>query len=325
MEFIQGTTLVHLKIKCWGGSKKASRDHDIKLGTNGSMPSEKLLELGRKKIFPPKAIDPMLRHRKTAERHLLVSGTRFIGGYAIPDSEVESLSKTLDGVKKKFYEDLAHFLDTFEENKQKWLSENSEFESILRDQTPDKDYVEKAFSFEYKLFKLDALPGSEPDSDDVANQVLHEIGQSCKRFSERLLTRNQGIGSANLKRQILPVIQKLDLLSFGNHRMNKVLSEFQALDRSIPDGHFKNDDPVLSRVIVFLSMCADPDRLERIIDGSLSVDSIIRKSSQATPSTTNDGPVSFDSGDSLSSTPFDIQSTDTSITDLSADSSIGFF
>lgn len=324
MEFIQGTTLVHLKIKCWGGSKKASRDNDIKLGTNGSMPSEKLLELGRKKVFPPKAIDPMLRHRKAAERNLLVKGTRFIGGYAIPDDEVNSLTKVLEGIKKSFYEDLAQFLNMFEVNKEKWISENSEFESILRDQVPDKEYVEKAFSFEYKLFKLTPEPGSEPDSDDVANQVLHEVGQTCKRFSERLLSRNQGIGSANLKRQLFPLIQKLDALSFGNHRMNRVLGEFKSLEKSIPDGHFKNDDPVLSRVVVFLSMCADPDRLERIIDGTLSVEQLIRNSNSAQPSTHDDEPESNDTATSFTSNPFDTQLSGPSF-DSSDDESIGFF
>ena len=107
--------------------------------------------------------------------------------------------------------------------------------------------------------------------------------------------------------------------------MNRVLNEFQQLDRSIPDGHFKNDDPVLSRVIVFLSMCADQDRLERIIDGSLSVESLMRQSSEATPSTPDDNPVSIDSGESFSSNPFGIESIETSTTDLSTDSSIGFF
>lgn len=29
MEFIHGTTLVYLKMRCWSGEKKASRDSDI--------------------------------------------------------------------------------------------------------------------------------------------------------------------------------------------------------------------------------------------------------------------------------------------------------
>ena len=66
MEFIRGTTLVHLKVRCWSGEKKASRDLDIQLGKDGKIPPQKMLDLGRKKIFPPTALDPMNNKRKAA-------------------------------------------------------------------------------------------------------------------------------------------------------------------------------------------------------------------------------------------------------------------
>lgn len=54
MEFIHGTTLVHLKMRCWSGEKKASRDSDIGLGIDGKLPPQKLLDLGRRRSFLPK-------------------------------------------------------------------------------------------------------------------------------------------------------------------------------------------------------------------------------------------------------------------------------
>lgn len=56
MEFIHGTTLVYLKMRCWSGEKKASRDSDILLGVNGKLPPQKLLDLGRKKILDRKSV-----------------------------------------------------------------------------------------------------------------------------------------------------------------------------------------------------------------------------------------------------------------------------
>ena len=95
MEFIHGTTLVHLKMRCWSGEKKASRDSDIRLGIDGKLPPQKLLDLGRKKIFPPKALDPLLSKRKSAERACLAEGTRFMGGFAVRDEAIDDVHDEL--------------------------------------------------------------------------------------------------------------------------------------------------------------------------------------------------------------------------------------
>lgn len=120
MEFIRGTTLVHLKMRCWGGEKKASRDSDIHLGADGKLPPEKLLDLGRKKIFPPKALDPLMSKRKAAERACLAEGTRFMGGFAVPDDVVEGLLAKLEDIKEMFYSELQVFLADFDRNKEAW-------------------------------------------------------------------------------------------------------------------------------------------------------------------------------------------------------------
>ncbi|UZE97264.1 DUF3150 domain-containing protein [Alkalimarinus alittae] len=284
MEFIHGTTLVHLKIRCWSGEKKASRDHDIKLGLNGELPPQKLLDLGRKKIFPPKAFDPLARERKAAERACLSIGTRFMGGYAIPDEDVDEIVIKLDSIKEKFRLALADFLSDFDRNKEDWLSDNVEFAHIIRDQVPDREAVEKSFDFSFTLYKMQPVEGFEPDADDVANQVLHEIGMTCKEMSNRLLDRKTAISGKKLKEQVEPLIKKLDTLSFGNGRILKVLNEFRALHNSVPLERIDQDHPSHSQTVLFLSMCADSEKLERIIDGQLSVAKLIQSSQPPAPS-----------------------------------------
>lgn len=58
MEFIRGTTLVHLKMRCWGGEKKASRDSDIHLGADGKLPPEKTARFGQKEDISTKGARP---------------------------------------------------------------------------------------------------------------------------------------------------------------------------------------------------------------------------------------------------------------------------
>jgi hypothetical protein len=275
MEFIRGTTLVHLKMRCWGGEKKASRDSDIHLGDDGKMPPEKLLDLGRKKIFPPKALDPLMSKRKAAERACLAEGTRFMGGFAVPDDVVEGLLAKLEDIKETFYLELKVFLADFDRNKEAWIAENDEFAHIFRDQVPDRETVSKSFEFSIKLYKIQPLEGFEPDENEVANQILHEVGLTCKQMSDRMLDRKRSISGKNLSEQLGPLIKKLDTLSFGNGRILKVLNEFFALQKAIPMEMIDHDHPTFGQVLTFLSMCSDSDKLERIIDGQFSVSRFI--------------------------------------------------
>lgn len=289
MEFIRGTTLVHLKIRCWSGEKKASRDNDIKLGTDGKMPPQRLLDIGRKKIFPPSALDPLMSRRKAAERACLSDGTRFMGGFAVPDSAVEDLIVKLDSIKSEFYEKLAIFVADFERNKDAWINDNSEFSHIIRDQVPDKETVEKSFEFTFTLYKINPLEGFEPDENEVANQVLHEIGLTCKEMSDRMLDRKRSISGKNLTEQLDPLIKKLDTLSFGNGRLLKVVNEFIALQKSIPMELIDQDHSTFGHVLTFLSMCADTNKLERLIDGTFSVTKLINGIQRSNSSSSNGG------------------------------------
>ncbi|KAA1173234.1 DUF3150 domain-containing protein [Marinobacter salinexigens] len=275
MEFIHGTTLVHLKMRCWSGEKKASRDSDIRLGTDGNMPPQKLLDLGRKKIFPPKALDPLLSKRKSAERACLAEGTRFMGGFAVRDEAIDDVVAKLETVKAGFESALQQFLNDFDRNKEDWIAENEEYAHIMRDQVPDRETVASAFKFEFKLYKMQPLEGFEPDEAEIADQILHEVGLSCREMSDRLLERKRAIGGKTLCKQLDPLVTKLDTLSFGNGRILRVLGEFRALCSSIPAERIDQDHPVFGRVLTFLTMCSDDKKLERIVSGEFSVTKLI--------------------------------------------------
>ena len=276
MEFIRGTTLVHLKIRCWSGEKKASRDNDISMGKGGKLPPKKLLAIGRKKIFPPRSLDPFNRIRKSSERCCLDKGTRFMGGYAIPDEDVDELITELEIIQESYRRSIINFLAEFDLNKQQWISDNQDFEHILRDQVPTRAAVENAFGFSIKLFKLQPLEGHDPDGDEVANQILHEVGTSCKDMSNRMLDRSTAIGGKTLKKQLEPLINKLDTLSFGNGRIITVLNEFRAFRDSVPEVRLDQNHETFRHAVTFLSMCADGEKLERIINGQFSVTYLVQ-------------------------------------------------
>lgn len=275
MDFIRGTTLVYLKIRCWGGEIKANRDSDIKIGFDGKIPPKELLDLGRKKIHPPKSLDPLSSKRKAAERVCLAVGTRFEGGYAIPDESVDGLIVKLKEIESQFELELQKFLASFDERREEWIKANIEFEHIFRNQIPDKETVENSFKFGFSPYKLQPIEGFEPDETEVANQVLHEVGLTCKSMSDRMMDRKRPINGERLRKQLDPLINKLDTLSFGNGRILSVLGEFNVLRESIPMELIDQEDSTFGQVLTFLSMCSDSDKLERIINGEFSVSKLI--------------------------------------------------
>ena len=275
MKFIHGTTLVYLKIRCWGGEIKANRDSDIKVGLDGKLPPKELLDLGRKKIHPPKALDPLTNKRKSAERACLAVGTRFEGGYAIPDDSVDELIVKLNEIELQFDLELQKFLASFDERREEWIKDNIEYEHIFRNQIPDKETVENSFKFGFSPYKLQPVEGFEPDETEVANQVLHEVGLTCKSMSDQLMDRKRAINGEKLRERLDPLIKKLDTLSFGNGRILSVLGEFKVLRESIPLERIDHEHESFGQVLTFLSMCSDSDKLERIINGEFSVSKLI--------------------------------------------------
>jgi hypothetical protein len=228
--------------------------------------------------------------RKAAERACLAEGTRFMGGFAVPDDVVEGLLAKLEDIKETFYSELQVFLADFDRNKEAWIAENDEFAHIIRDQVPDRETVSKSFEFSIKLYKLQPLEGFEPDENEVANQILHEVGLTCKQMSDRMLDRKRSISGKNLSEQLDPLIKKLDTLSFGNGRILKVLNEFFALQKAIPMEMIDQDHPTFGQVLTFLSMCSDSDKLERIIDGQFSVSKLIEGMKRSVTVSSSSGP-----------------------------------
>lgn len=213
-----------------------------------------------------------------------------MGGFAVPDDVVEGLLAKLEDIKETFYSELQVFLADFDRNKEAWIAENDEFAHIIRDQVPDRETVSKSFEFSIKLYKLQPLEGFEPDENEVANQILHEVGLTCKQMSDRMLDRKRSISGKNLSEQLDPLIKKLDTLSFGNGRILKVLNEFFALQKAIPMEMIDQDHPTFGQVLTFLSMCSDSDKLERIIDGQFSVSKLIEGMKRSVTVSSSSGP-----------------------------------
>lgn len=256
---------------------KASRDRDVQIGTNGKILPQTLLDLGQKKIYPRKALAPMTNCRKTVERACLAHGTRFMGGYAIPDEHVDEAVEKIKEVQKAYEGHVSRFMREFDQKREDWLSEPEQapHRAELEDCVPSKEAVRNRFRFDWQVVKLQPIEGQEPYEKDIANQILHELALDCKAMANALLERKTAVSGGQLRKQLNPFIERLNALSFGNSRILTVLGEFRALHDSVPLERITKDHPKFGQTLTFLKMGSDSDTLEQIIDGSFSVAGLI--------------------------------------------------
>lgn len=272
MDFINGTTLFTLHIRKWSGKITAE---DADYNPAGELPPAKLLERGRKPIFPPKALTIFDTLRKQAEKALLAKGVRFMKGFAVPNEHVDEVLNELKDLERQFHAGVKDVMDNFDHHRDNWIAENQEYESLLKRLIP-KDTVQDRFEFEFYVSRVQPLEGHEVPEEKIGNQVLHEVCQICKAEADRLVARKGLIDSGELKDKLAPMTEKLDALSFGNSRVLKLLSEFKALEAAIPDGEeYQQAESMRANVITFLSTCSSLARLEAVINGDFSVNSMI--------------------------------------------------
>ena len=272
MDFINGTTLFVLHVRKWSGKITAE---DADYNPAGELPPAKLLERGRKPIFPPKALTCFDTLRKRAEAALLTKGVRFMKGIAVPNEAVDEVVAELEVIKREFDAKVEDVMDNFDLYRDQWIEENQEFERVIK-RFISKDRVLGRFEFEFYVSRVQPMEGYGVPEEKVANQLLHEVGQLCNSEADRLVERRTSIESDELKSKLTPMIDKLDALSFGNGRVLKLLSEFKLLRDAIPELEtFEVGASMRSNVITFLSTCSSSARLETVINGDFSVNSML--------------------------------------------------
>ena len=93
-------TLVMLDIRIWSGRKKL-RPEDLRL-SGDEIPPEDLVSLGSKRVCDPESLKAFYRLKQSAERACLRVGTRFLGGFAIPQDQAEAAGRPARGAEDGF-------------------------------------------------------------------------------------------------------------------------------------------------------------------------------------------------------------------------------
>jgi hypothetical protein len=150
--------LVMLSISIWSGRKKL-RPEDLHL-TTGEIPPEELVSLGSKRICDPDALKGFHRIKQSAERACLRVGTRFLGGFAVPQDQADDLAAQLDALRAEFDGEITTFLTGYDHALEQWIRALPQFEAPIRRAVEPAHVVATRLRFGYQLVEI--KPAEQP-------------------------------------------------------------------------------------------------------------------------------------------------------------------
>jgi hypothetical protein len=232
-KIIDGLVVILLNISLWQGRKKLrTEDLEEKGVLTTSLPPEKLASLGSKRIVSPDAVNVFMAIKRRAERACLAVGTRFMGGYAVPEDRMPALQAELEAIAKEFEVEKTKFLAQYETTVTAWADENPEWrDAILRSVDP-VNYVAAQLQCSFAAMKISHAKGAEKTLDvqtsGLKGQLGREIAQTAKTVWEESFRGKLSVGKTTLKR-LDSIHEKMAGLSFLDPSIGQVASSVQAV------------------------------------------------------------------------------------------------
>lgn len=262
-------TLVVLDIRIWSGRKKL-RPEDLNLGS-GEIPPEELVSLGSKRVFDPEALKVFSRLKQSAERACLSVGTRFLGGFAVPNDEAAAVASALAGLKAQFDTASAEFLRDYDQALAQWIATLPAWEEPIRRAVEPANVVGGRLHFGFQLIAV--RPAEEPGTlveevQGLGDGIFAEVSQMARELDTSFE------GKDKLHRRALATFarirEKLGCLSFIDARIQPVVDTIDDwLERLPKTGPIAG--AIFNEGMGLALLLGDPQRMARHGAGQLSI------------------------------------------------------
>jgi len=211
--------VVALHTTIWSGEKKL-RPEDL---GGVKLPPDKLASLGSKRTFDPVALRVFKTLKRRAERALSDVGVRFLSGYAIPESALDSVFQVLIEVEAEFVEAKRDFLFDYDTKLEAWLKEAGEWSEIVRKAVEPASSVANKLHCGFTAYKVgEPVAASVMVQETLARQVgglsdqlMQEVAQAAKETLEESYNGRTEVTRKALS-QVNNIKAKLEGLMFLN-------------------------------------------------------------------------------------------------------------
>ena len=271
---LERVVLVKVEATIYGARKKLNKE-DLVLADGSKLPPEDLASLGSKRLLDPDRLTVFNRLKKEAERICLRVGTRFLGGFAIPNESAAGITAKLERIAQDFALAKTDFLAGYNAAVTDWVVRHPEFAGIIEQAVDSVEFVSTRLSFDYLVVTV-GLPEALPPADvarletkigSMSEQMFYEIAVDANQFIEQsLLGKDQVTRSA--LRPIRRMRDKLDGLGFLDYRVAPVVNTIDDLLAKIPDkGAIAGG--ILQEILATALLLADPVKTRRHGEGLL--------------------------------------------------------
>ncbi len=179
-------------VRYWRGCKRLSAED---LGLNPGRVSERLIQLGHKRLIPRDALAPFALVESRSHALVESSSFPFLGGIArfVPNPRLASLSEGLDKLRDEFREAIVSFIAGYGPLRDKAMVEwreaarqlNGDSERLLatiEQSFPPAGDIAKRFGFETRMFQIAAPDHLRLEVTESVEQM--EIADQRRRVAE---------------------------------------------------------------------------------------------------------------------------------------------
>ena len=219
----------------------------------------------------PGAPEDLPSHQEGRGKGLPARGTRFLGGFAIPNNRAEALADELDTLKGEFEDESHQFLRSYDQGLEDWIGQHPQWEAAIRRAIEPANLVGGRLRFGYQLVQIAPAEKSGTLADEVkglGTGVFAEVAQVARDLDDSFL------GKEVLHRRALgtfrTIREKLDCLSFVDPRIQPIVDSIDDWFRRLPvkgpiTGGIFNEGWTLASIL------GDPDKLARHGAGQLAI------------------------------------------------------
>ena len=269
---------IHLDVSTWSGRKKLYLE-DLRGVTNGSIPPGDLASLGSKRIIDPKSLRVFHRIWQQADRMLASVGVRFLGGYAIAESELDDVLSRMEELKDWFYQERSQFIKNYDDLVDNWIAQHPEWEAIIAQSVTPSGTVASRIKFNYQAFRVSAVsPDADADTglgkeaDGLSGQLFREIASKASSTWEQSYEGRSEVTQKAL-RPLRSILKKMRSLEFINPTIAPAAEQVEdALDAMPQNGKISGGD--LSKLVALFHLISDSERMERHGAGLAATESL---------------------------------------------------
>jgi len=248
--------LMHLDISSFHGTTRTPFE--------GVGEKDELYTPGALRLLDPKKLKWAPTRRAQAVRACLSVGTRFLGGYAIPEEKFKTLQAELKVVSDGYYKERQEFLDNLGTSVTDWANAHEDKKEEILRKRPDHAYVSRQLRCNVSAFRVSPeelehglVDGIESEVGSMSWNIACEVAQEVKDgWRPTGDASSQRIRTGLLRR----IAVKAEGLSFISPKIERICTLIKQIDDTLP-----KEGPIIGRDFLALEglmrLLGDPRKL----------------------------------------------------------------